>query len=509
MNSKKIVIVGGGTSGWLSAAYLAKRLKVASPNLLDITLIESDDIGTIGVGEATIPGIRQTLFELGIDEKVFMKSCSATFKQAIKFVDWQETPTEESSSSYYHNFSEPLKAGPDTYAQYWALNKDSIKRPYAYCATIQGQLCDNTISPKRMTDKDYTGPMHYAYHFDAGKFSQLLSSEAKKNGVKHLVGKVTETILAENGAIERLQTDKHGDLTADLFIDCTGFSAYLIEKKMGSEFTSIKDTLFVDKAVTCQVEYTEGDPIATSTVSTAQEAGWIWDIALAHRRGTGYVYSSKYTTKEKAEKVLRKYIGEKGENAQLRHLDMRVGYRSKQWVKNCVSIGLSAGFIEPLESTGIYLVEIGLKTLINLFPWKGECDANATQFNKLMESQFLGTIDFIKLHYALSNRKDTAFWRDNTNDETFPKTLKEFLVRCEYRVPNVFDLPIGPQCFNIFSYYAVLYGMNKVPNLEHLRTHYKYHEQAEKLPQQVDEILVKATKELPNHRKYIEELNRI
>jgi len=508
MISKKIVIVGGGTSGWLSAAYLAKRLRMASPGLLDITLIESSEIGTIGVGEATIPGIRQTLSELGIDEKVFMKSCSATFKQAIKFVDWQETPTKGSSSSYYHNFSEPLKAGPDTYAQYWALNKDTINRPYAYCATIQGQLCDDTLSPKRMSDKDYAGPMHYAYHFDAGKFAQLLASEAKKKGVKHLIGNVTETVLAEDGSIKSLKTKEHGDLTADLFIDCTGFSAYLIEKSMGSEFTSIKDTLFVDKAVTSLVEYDEDEPIASSTKSTAKEAGWIWDIALSHRRGTGYVYSSKYTTKERAEEVLREYIGEKGEGAKLRHLDMRVGYRKKQWIKNCVSIGLSGGFVEPLESTGIYLVEIGLKTLINLFPWKGDCDANATQFNSLMESQFLGAIDFIKLHYALSNRSDTQFWRDNTDENTVPATLKEFLARCEYRVPNIFDLPVGPQCFNIFSYYAVLYGMNKVPNIEHLRTHYKYHDEARKLPQQVDEILTRAKVELPDHRKYIEELNQ-
>jgi len=173
-----------------------------------------------------------------------------------------------------------------------------------------------------------------------------------------------------------------------------------------------------------------------------------------------------------------------------------------------VSIGLSGGFVEPLESTGIYLVEIGLKTLINLFPWKGDCDANATQFNSLMESQFLGAIDFIKLHYALSNRSDTQFWRDNTDENTVPATLKEFLARCEYRVPNIFDLPVGPQCFNIFSYYAVLYGMNKVPNIEHLRTHYKYHDEARKLPQQVDEILTRAKVELPDHRKYIEELNQ-
>ncbi len=508
MNNKKIVIVGGGTSGWLSAAYLAKRLKQASSSLLDITLIESSDIPTIGVGEATIPGIRQTLSELGISEKLFMRSCNATFKQAIKFVDWVNEPENGHSSHYYHNFSEPLKAGPEMYAPYWALEKKAIGRDYSYSATIQSQLCDKYLAPKRLNDKDYTGPMHYAYHFDAGKFATLLKTEAKKNGVKHLVGNVSDVVKHSNGDIALLKTKEHGELIADLYIDCTGFSAHLIEKSMGSEFKNINDVLFVDSAVTALVEYEEGEEIATATSSTAKEAGWVWDIALATRRGTGYVYSSKYTTKQRAEEVLKEYIGKQGVNVKFRHLDMKVGYREKQWVNNCISIGLSAGFIEPLESTGIHLVEIALKTLINLFPWKGSNEASALQFNKLMQSQFQGTIDFIKMHYALSKRTDSDFWLDNQKKQTMPATLVEFLERCEYRVPNVFDLPVGPQCFNLFSYLSVLYGMGYVPDLEHVRSQFKHWPQARQMTHQIDEILKRACVELPNHRRYIEELNR-
>jgi tryptophan halogenase len=507
MSSMKVLIIGGGTSGWLSAAYLAKRLKVPSQNLLDITLIESSEIGTIGVGEATIPGIRQTLSELGLDEKKFMRSCSATYKQAIKFVDWLTYPDSEKSHSYYHNFSEPLKAGPEIYAPYWVLNQEKINRDYSYSGTIQSHLCDLNLAPKRINDKDFEGPMHYAYHFDAGKLTTLLSSEAKSLGVKHLIGNVKETILNTDGSIAKLKTKEHGDLVADLYIDCTGFSAKIIEKSLGSKFNSINDTLFVDSAVTAMIDYEEDEPISSSTVSTAQESGWTWDIALSTRRGTGYVYSSKYSSKERAEEVLRNYLGERGKTAKLRHLDMRVGYRDKQWIKNCVSIGLSAGFVEPLESTGIYLVEIALRTLINLFPWQGSYDANAEQFNKLMQSQFLGAIDFIKLHYALSNRQDTPFWRDNTNEDTFPETLKTFLSRCEHKVPNIFDLPIGPQCFNIFSYYSVLYGMNHLPKLDHMRSLYKFESQADEVIKQVDSILIRAKSELKSHKELINQIN--
>lgn len=506
MTPFKVVIVGGGTSGWLSAAFLAKRLKLSSTKSVDITLIESTDIGTIGVGEATIPGIRQTFSELGLDEKMFMKSCSATFKQAIKFVDWMKPSKNATPHHYYHNFSEPLKAGPEIYAPYWILNKNNVDRDYAYSATIQSQLCDLHIAPKRIGDKDFEGPMHYAYHFDAGKLTTLLTSEGKKNGVRHLIGNVTQTVLAEDGSIEKLITAEHGELTADLYIDCTGFSAHLIEKAMGSEFTSINDTLFVDSAVTAMVKYSDDDEIATSTVSTAQESGWIWDIALSTRRGTGYVYSSKYSTPERAEEVLKQYHGNR-DDLTFRHLKMRVGYREKQWVKNCVAIGLSGGFVEPLESTGIYLVEMAIKTLINLFPWQNNYQANADQFNKLMCSQFVGAIDFIKLHYALSNRDDTPFWQDNTNPETYPETLKAFLERCENRVPNVFDLPVGPQCFNIFSYYSVLYGMNNLPDIEHTRSLYRFTDQASQLPNQVDAILERAKKELPNHKTLISKIN--
>lgn len=508
MTPFKIAIVGGGTSGWLSAAFLAKRLKRNKENSVEITLIESSDIGTIGVGEATIPGIRQILSELGLDEKQFMRSCSATFKQAIKFVDWNQSFDSGNSHYYYHNFSEPLRIGAESFAPYWVLNKDKIGRDYSYSATIQSQLCDENFAPKRINDKDFEGPLHYAYHFDAGKLTQVLTELAKSKGVKHLIGNVTKTVLAEDGSIAKLETKEHGDLEADLFIDCTGFAAHLIEKSMGSEFTSISDTLFVDSAVTALVKYEDGDEIPATTISTAQEAGWTWDIALSTRRGTGYVYSSKYSSKERAEEVLSEYHGKSKEELTFRHLDMRVGYREKQWIKNCVSIGLSAGFIEPLESTGIYLVEIALKSLFNLFPWNKNFEANADQFNKLMSSQFVGAIDFIKLHYALSNRTDTAFWRDNTNEESFPDTLKEFLSRCKHRVPNEFDLPIGPQCFTISSYHAVLYGMNYLPDIEDQRGVHPSHEKALRLPKHIDDILAQAKTQLPNHKELIEQINR-
>ena len=501
-----IVILGGGTSGWLSAAYLAKKLKDSNSDI-DITLVESSDIPTIGVGEATIPNIVDTLQELEIDEYEFMRACSATFKQSIKFVAWNDN---QDKSGYYHNFTTPLDAEKFDYAQYWLNFRTEITTPYAQSCTIQGQLCDDNIAPKRLEYGPYRSPLHYAYHFDAGQFAMFLRDYAKKKGVKHQLGEVEEVALSNAGEIDSLILKCGNTINAELYIDCSGFSALLIEQKLGSEFIPLNDILFVDKAVAAQIPYDKLDqPINSATISTAQECGWTWDIGLTNRRGTGYVYSSKYSSAERAEEVLLEYLKEDAHKARIRHLDIRVGYRKEQWLKNCVAIGLSSGFVEPLESTGIYLVEIALKTLINLLPSFNHFDSAASQYNALMTSQYEGIVDFIKLHYFISKRRDTDFWRDNTDPKTCPDSLLRLLDRCKDRAPNPFDLPIGPQCFTIYSYYAVMYGMEYFPDKNDSLLDAKYMEQARQIPDKVSSILNNARADLPTHRALIDQINRL
>lgn len=499
---KEIVIVGGGTSGWLSAAYLVKHLTDLLPGGVNITLVESSDIPTIGVGEATIPSIKETLMSLNISESEFIKETEATFKQSIEFINWNLNGKHE---SYHHNFSQPLLAESFRYADYWAGNHKDIGESYADASTIQGRVADKNLSPKMYGDPEYKGALNYAYHFDAGKFATFLKQYSLQRGVKHVVGHVDSVEKSDELGIKSLILKDDQVIEADLFLDCSGFSGLLIGKELKTNFKSLSDVLFVDSAVTALVPHRDEKSLPSATYSTAQESGWIWDIGLQTRRGTGYVYSSKYCDKTEAEKTLAKYHGVNERDLKFRHLKMRTGYRTEQWSKNCVSIGLSAGFIEPLESTGIYLVEIALKTLVSLFPQAKQMDANAHQFNLLMTSQFEGAVDFIKLHYALSDRDDSDFWLDNKSPETIPPTLQNFLTRIGDTVPTEFDLPVGPQCFTIFSYYAVIFGMERFPKYC-LKTPHYHHPKAQSLSDEVQKIWEKAENILPTHKEMINKI---
>ena len=279
----QVLIVGGGTAGWLTAAYLARRLGTNRPDGVKISLIESSEIGIIGVGEGTFPTIQTTMRAIGVDEADFMRGANATFKQGIRFVDWAETPRAGRSGHYYHPFANPrlLNGGVDL-APYWLLAKGGGS--LADAVTLQEKVCDAGKGPKRIDDPQYGGPMAYAYHFDAARLATFLKDVATALGVQRLSGNVQAVNLDQAGAIASLSTPEHGELTAGLYIDCTGFAGALIGKALGAGWTDCSDTLFVDRALAMQVPYDRPDaPIATTTVSTAHEAGWTWDIALPER----------------------------------------------------------------------------------------------------------------------------------------------------------------------------------------------------------------------------------
>ena len=501
---RDVVIVGGGAAGWLTAAYLGKTLAASAPGGARITLIESADIGILGVGEGTFPSIQRTLQRIGIPEGKFLKESNATFKQGIRFNGWKYEPGREGRNHYFHPFTSLQERTGLDLIPYWLLNCAGEGVPIDEAMTIQTRVADAHRAPKRVTDGDYEAPLNYAYHFDASSFARVLSEAAKLLGVRHIVDTVDAVNLDEVGAIESLTTRANGLLKGDLFVDCTGFRAQLISAALKSPYKSCRSSLFCDRAVAIQVPYEKSDaPIASYTISTAQEAGWIWDIGLDVRRGTGHVYSSAHTDDDQAEQVLRNYLGPIAEGKSARTFKYEAGYREAPWVKNCVAVGLSSAFFEPLEATGIVLVEVAAVLLANLFPWAGDIATAARQFNNIMRQRYEGCADFLKLHYCLTERRDTPFWRDNIDPNTISESLKELLDRWKHRPPDVVDFNPNTATFHHSSWQFVLYGMDFKTDLSAKAGAFRYYEEARKEFANIQRQAGLAAAALPSHRDLI------
>ncbi len=495
---RRVLIVGGGTAGWLAACYLAKKLGTSQTGGLDITLIESPDIGIIGVGEGTFPTIRATLKAIGIDEATFLRECHATFKQGILFPDWRVK-----GETYFHPFDPPFynREAVDL-VPYWLLQDEAKRPPFAEAVTFQKPVADACRAPKWRHDRDFEGPLNYAYHFDAVRFAGLLSRHGQDLGVRHLTGMVRDVRLSDDGGIAAIDTPEHGELTADVFIDCTGFRSELIGKALKVPFRGVRSTLFTDRAVAAQVPYARPDaPLPSYTISTAHEAGWTWDIGLHGRRGIGYVYSSDHASDDEAERTLRAYIGP-GDYA-VRHIRFEAGYRERHWVKNCLCVGLSGGFLEPLESTGIVLIESAISKFTEFFPHDGPVDVSAPMFNELITRRYETIIGFLKLHYCLSQRPE-PFWRDNANAASLPERLQDLLARWAHRPPGRFDFIIDNESFAHFSYQYILYGMGFRTDFEAARGSFAASQKAERLLAEMRGFGINATRELPDHRALIE-----
>jgi tryptophan halogenase len=515
---KSVLIVGGGTAGWLTAAFLARHLASAnSGEGISVSLVESKEIGIIGVGEGSFPSIRGTLAAIGIDEARFVRECNATFKQGIQFTDWVRPPTNAvntgsiSHSHYFHPFSHPSQrpGGPDL-LPYWLQGAAGQGRAFADAVSMQKRIADASRGPKRFDDKDFLGPMNYAYHFDAGRLAALLCEQGKSLGVRQFVGTIEHVRLDDDGAIASVHTREGQVLNADLYIDCTGFRARLIGEALGSPFRSLNDVLFVDRAVAMQVPYAQVDtPIPSYTISTAHEAGWTWDIGLQQRRGIGYVYSSAHTSDSQAELVLRTYIGDASDDMSARLLKLNVGYRETQWVKNCVAIGLSGGFLEPLESSGIGLIETAAYLLTYLFPFNGELAPVATQFNHHMKERYERIVDFVKMHYCLSQRRDSSFWQDNVAASSIPDSLQQRLAMWQCRPPHRMDFITDLEMYPPSSWQYVLYGMEFKTDMPVNRSAWPRFDEAAKEFQMIAQMSQHALADLPDHRQLVEHLCRM
>jgi tryptophan 7-halogenase len=454
----KIVIVGGGTAGWLTAAFLQNQLPQTINRAVDITVIEAEDIATVGVGEATIPSIRQTLAACGIEEHVFLKKCGATFKQGIEFINWRDDPKDGGDNSYFHPFGEQIMVGGKDATWQWLQLPNEQRAAYADQFSVQAEMARSSQAPKGFTDAAYDGALAYAYHLDAGKLAQFLKELSKERGVCHKVQKVV-SVDRQGETISAILLDNDERIEADIFVDCTGFAARLINSDQQNGFRSLSDILFVDRAVVTRIENESLADVIGYTKSTAQSAGWIWDIALQDRRGVGHVYSSRYIDDDAAKGELAAYVKQPVETLETRKLNMRIGYHDQQWRGNCVAIGLSSGFLEPLESTGIYLIEMANWAMLEFVPRYLSGRHPQAAYNRIMHNHYNNIADFLKMHYCLSKRRDTAFWRDNCDPVTIPQSLQDNLANWQAAVPSVYDFNSTTQCFSATNYKFVLYGM--------------------------------------------------
>ncbi|HUK03328.1 MAG TPA: tryptophan halogenase family protein [Steroidobacteraceae bacterium] len=456
---RSVVIVGGGTAGWLTAGIIAARHQARiKAGRFCVTLVESPGIPIIGVGEGTWPTMRSTLERIGVSETALFRQCDAAFKQGGKFTGWT---TGAANDAYYHPLMYPQGFSQVNLVPHWLRAGDG--RSFCDFVTPQGRLCDDGLAPKQITNAEYQGPANYAYHLDAGKFAPFLSQHCiDKLGVRHVLADITEVKQRECGDIESVLTRQAGSIAGDLFVDCSGFSALLLGKTLGVPFKSCSDVLFCDTALAVQVPFATPDaPLASQTNATAHEAGWTWDICLPTRRGVGYVYSSRHTSEEAARETLLRYIGAEHKDLPVRKIPIRAGHREIFWKNNCVAIGLASGFLEPLESSAIVLVELSAKLLAEQMPACREVmDIVARRFNEVTMYRFGRIVDFLKLHYVLTQRTDTAFWRDNVDPAGVPERLRDLLTLWKYQSPWFFDeLDRLEEVFPAASYQYVLYGM--------------------------------------------------
>lgn len=462
---KHVVIAGGGSAGWLTAALIAAQHQAqAGSSGLQVTLIESPDVAPIGVGEGTWPSMRITLKKIGVSEADFIRECDASFKQGSRFNHWLHAPEAgQHHDFYFHPFTVPQGEGDADLVTAWQNQYPDT--PFAETVCAQPQLCLQGKAPKQTTTPEYAAVANYGYHLDAAKLGIFLRKHCvERLGITHISDHILEVNTHEHGDIAALQTREHGAVSGDLFVDCTGMQSLLIGQHYGVAFLPQKHILFNDSALAIQVPYpNENSPIASQTSSTAQSSGWIWDIGLPTRRGIGYVFSSAHSSDEQAELALRAYIARDGGPTEIgapRKLSFNPGYRQQFWHRNCVAIGQSAGFIEPLEASALVMVELSATLLAEQMPaTRDTMTILAKRFNETFTYRWESVIDFLKLHYVLSQRRDSDYWRDNCRPESIPAHLADLLQLWRHHVPSRHDFSRVAELFPAESYQYILYGM--------------------------------------------------
>ena len=448
---RNVIIVGGGTAGWMAAAALGRFL---NNGYTRITLIESEEIGTIGVGEATIPPLITFNRMLGLNENEFVAATGATFKLGIEFVDWGRL-----GERYIHPFG---RHGQDLQGVHFhqlylrERRRRDIPDISHWCLSAVAAGLGRFGRPAEGA-KAPLNELFYAFHFDAGRYARYLREYAERAGVRRIEGKVADVALrAADGFVEAVTLADGQRIAGDLFIDCSGFRGLLIEQALQTGYESWQDWLPCDRAIAVPSALTgEPDPF---TRATAREAGWQWRIPLQHRMGNGHVYCSRFIDDDAAERTLLDNL-EGAPLAEPRRLSFVTGRRKASWNRNVVALGLSSGFIEPLESTSIHFIQSGLQRLIALFPDKRFDPLEREEYNRQMQDLYEDVRDFIVLHYKATQRDDTPFWR-HCRDMAIPDSLARKIALFEGKGRLFRE---GKELFGVSSWVAVCLGQNIVP----------------------------------------------
>ncbi|HEX5765787.1 MAG TPA: tryptophan halogenase family protein [Woeseiaceae bacterium] len=416
---RSIVILGGGTAGWMAANLMAARW---ADRGFRITLIEAPDIGIIGVGEGSTPQLKGFMDSIGVDEADWMPACNATYKAGIDFRGWS---SRAGFASYFH----PFPAQPDDYTAPAFFYNSYVRRQgvdveghpdHFFLATY---LAKHKLAP--IAPEHFPFEINYGYHFDSGLLGQFLGQVAQARGVEHMRGKVTDVRLGETGNIDAVLTDDGRLLEADVFVDATGFRGLLIQQSLKVPFASFSGNLFNDAAVVMPTPVEED--LECQTISTAMKYGWAWRIPLSHRIGNGYVYSSDFVSSDEAEKELREHLGMLESDVQARHLKMRVGRVEQHWAQNCLAVGLSQGFIEPLEATALHLVQETVVGFIENYEAGDFTNRYQQRFNDSINERFENVRNYIVCHYRVNSRTDTEFWIENGRNEQLSQSLRSVL----------------------------------------------------------------------------------
>ena len=461
----KVVIVGGGTAGWITANTIAAEQRRDGGTRVQVVLVESPDIPTIGVGEGTWPSMRMTLQRIGLSENLMIRACNASFKQGTRFSGWSG---RTASPEYIHPFSLPTDYATHNPATSWLASNTGT--PFAHAVTPQATLIERGLAPKQATTPEYAFAFNYGYHLDAQAFADLLRQHAVDAlDVAHVKGKVERIEPRPNGDLEAVLLDTGERVDGDLFVDCTGQHALLIGRHYGVGFTSVKDVLFNDTALAVQVPYANpGDAIASATQAAAEAAGWVWDIALQTRRGVGHVYSAAHADRSAAMTALESYVTRTSPGVDPATLDVRTisfepGYRETFWHRNCVAVGLSAGFVEPLEASALALIEQSASAIATQLPRDRQVmDVVARRFNAKLHYHWERIVEFLKLHYAVSER-DGTYWRDHRTAASCCAGLADKLALWQQQSPWHDDAPRIDELFPSASYQYVLYGLGFRP----------------------------------------------
>jgi len=459
---KNIVILGGGTAGWMTANLLQKKWRQRG---IQISVVESPDIGIIGVGEGSTPLLKEFFDSLEISESEWMPQCNATYKNGISFNDWSTVPGYE---SYFHPF--PCSLDFATFGflyKYTELRRkgaDVLAHPNRF--SLMAGLTERKLAP--LPAENFPFHFQYGYHFDSVLIGKFLREKAKESGVSHIEATVEKVEQESDGSIKSLLLNTGQILSGDFFVDCSGFASILLQKTLKVPFVSFAENLFNDSAVAIPTDIETEIP--AETLSTALSNGWAWKIPLTNRFGNGYVFSSKYCSPDEAETELRTHLNILESDVEARHLKMKVGRVQETWAKNCVAVGLSQGFIEPLEATALQFVYSTIEQFSQALEEGNFSGKNRDQFNARMNANFEGVRDYIVLHYKTNSRSDSQYWIDNRENQKISDNLRA-MIECWYAIE---DTQEALTRLNIGSYYSqrswtcLLAGVGVFPKQENL-----------------------------------------